>query len=215
MDFQAIRKEYENEGIHESQLPNHPIELLRSWCDLAVEKCPGKWFEPNAMALATTDLQGNVSNRFVLMKGIEENGIRFFTNYDSHKGQQLAANPKASVAFHWPYLGRQIRIAGVTEKTTREVSENYFHSRPRGSQIGAAASLQSSTVRSRQELDEQRKALESKFEGSAVPLPENWGGYLLKPTKIEFWQGRSDRLHDRLVFMLRDHNEWERSRLSP
>ncbi|MFK7769779.1 MAG: pyridoxamine 5'-phosphate oxidase [Mariniblastus sp.] len=214
MDFQAIRKEYENEGINELELPDHPLELLRQWCDLAVEKSPGKWFEANAMSLATSDLDGNVSNRFVLLKGIEEDGIRFFTNYDSHKGQQLAANPKAAVAFHWPYMGRQIRIAGTTQKTSREVSESYFHSRPRGSQIGAAASLQSSVVASRKELDQQRKQLEEKYDGQPVPLPENWGGYLLSPVKIEFWQGRLDRLHDRVVYRQSELG-WNRTRLSP
>lgn len=215
MDFQAIRKEYENQGIHEADLPNDPMDLFRSWYDVAVEKSPGKWMEPNVMSLATSDLSGNVTNRYVLLKHIENNGIQFFTNYDSTKGKQLAANPQCSVAFHWPYLGRQVRMQGVVEKTSREVSEKYFHSRPRGSQIGAAASLQSSLVESRQYLDQQRQELTEKFEGQPIPLPENWGGYLIILERIEFWQGRLDRLHDRIVYQSNSTGDWKRSRLSP
>lgn len=213
MDFQAIRKEYENLGIDESSLPEDPIQLFRIWYDLAVENCPGSWFEPNAMSLATCGSDGTVSNRYVLLKHIEENGVQFFTNYDSQKGQQLASNPNAAVSFHWPYLGRQVRIEGAVEKTSREISENYFHSRPRGSQIGAAASRQSSVVESRDLLDTERTRLKNLYEGKPVPLPENWGGYLLKPSRIEFWQGRLDRLHDRVVYNYDGTWSWER--LSP
>lgn len=213
MDFKAIRKEYENTGIDEAQIPSDPIQLFREWYETAVEKCPGSWLEPNAMSLATTDLDGNVSNRYVLMKQVEDNGIQFFTNYDSYKSSQILANPKAAVAFHWPYLGRQVRIEGAVEKTTKAVSEAYFHSRPRGSQISAVSSKQSTVVESRQLLDDQRARLEEQYDGMSVPLPENWGGYLLKPSKIEFWQGRLDRLHDRIVF--RFETEWNWQRLSP
>jgi pyridoxamine 5'-phosphate oxidase len=213
MDFHAIRKEYENRGIDESSLPENPVNLFRDWYELAVEKCPGKWMEPNVMALATSDGQGNVSNRYVLLKHISEEGITFFTNYDSAKGQQIAENPRVAVAFHWPYLGRQIRIVGSVEKTSREVSEEYFHSRPRGSQVGAAASEQSQPVASRKDLDDVRNDLTKQLEGKPIPLPENWGGYLLKPTAFEFWQGRLDRLHDRIEYRLGE--AWKRSRLSP
>lgn len=214
MDFQSIRKEYENKGIDESSLTDQPIDLFRTWYQTAVDNCPGKWMEPNAMALATTDLDGNVSSRFVLMKHIGEDSIQFFTNYDSHKGQQLSANPKCAVAFHWPYLGRQVRIEGVVEKTSRDVSREYFHSRPRGSQIGAAASKQSNVVASREQLDKENKRLETLYEGNEIPLPENWGGYSIQIQKIEFWQGRLDRLHDRIVFS-QAGNSWNRTRLSP
>jgi len=216
MDFQAIRKEYENRGIDETGLPEMPMDLFRDWYQLAVEKCPGRWMEPNAMALATADLKGNASNRYVLMKHIEDDGIQFFTNYESEKGKQLAANPKCAVAFHWPYLGRQVRMVGEVEKTSREVSEKYFHSRPRGSQIGASASRQSSVVESRSQLDEDRKQLDAKFADQPVPVPETWGGYLIRVDRFEFWQGRLDRLHDRIVYSFdKDSGVWSRVRLSP
>ena len=214
MDFHDIRKEYENLGIDESSLLESPIEQFRQWYELAVEKSPGKWLEPNAMSLATSDGAGLISNRYVLMKKIEDDGIQFFTNYDSQKGQQLKANANCAVAFHWPYLGRQVRIQGAVEKTSREVSEAYFHSRPRGSQIGAAASLQSSKVGARELLDQQRRKLDEQYEGQPIPLPENWGGYLIRPSRFEFWQGRLDRLHDRIVFDNQD-GHWSRFRLSP
>ena len=213
MDFQAIRKEYENRGIDESNLPENPIGLFREWFELAVEKCPGKWLEPNVMALATSDGQGNVTNRYVLLKHINDEGITFFTNYDSAKGRQIAANPRVAVAFHWPYLGRQIRIVGSVKKTSREVSEEYFHSRPRGSQIGAAASEQSKQVESRKVLDDARTKLENQLDEEQIPLPDNWGGYLLAPITFEFWQGRLDRLHDRIEY--RFEESWKRTRLSP
>ena len=215
MDFHEIRKEYENQGIDESSLSENPLELFRQWYELAVDKAPGKWLEPNAMSLATSDGSGNISNRYVLMKKIEEDGIQFFTNYDSQKGKQLESNASCAVAFHWPYLGRQVRIEGSVEKTSKEVSQVYFHSRPRGSQIGAAASLQSSVVESRELLDQQRQKLGEKYDGQPVPLPDNWGGYLIRANRFEFWQGRLDRLHDRIVYQLEADGAWNRCRLSP
>jgi pyridoxamine 5'-phosphate oxidase len=148
-----------------------------------------------------------------LLKSIEDDGLRFFTNYESTKGQQLSANPRAAVALHWPYLGRQIRVEGQVEKTSREVSEAYFHSRPRGSQLGAAASQQSAVIESRSDLDQQRNRLDFQFKDQPIPLPDNWGGYLLKPSLIEFWQGRLDRLHDRIVYEF--DGSWDWNRRSP
>ncbi len=213
MDFQAIRKEYENHGILESELPPTPMPLFRQWYELAVEKCPGPWFEPNAMSLATADLNGNVTNRIVLLKQVEDDTISFFTNYDSEKGRQLSENPQASVVFNWPYLGRQIRIRGSVARTTRAISKTYFHSRPRGSQIGASASLQSSIVSSRQELDARKSTIQEKYGEQEIPLPDNWGGYNITPTEIEFWQGRLDRMHDRILY--KNEEEWTTMRLSP
>ena len=213
MDFQAIRKEYENEGIHERMLPDEPLELFREWFALAIEHCPGRWLEPNAMSLATASPSGDVTNRYVLMKDIASDGIHFFTNYDSVKGRQLKANPKAAATFHWPYLGRQVRLEGIVEKTSREMSEDYFHSRTRGSQLSAAVSSQSQEVASREELEVLRTRLVDQHDGQPIPLPENWGGYLLKPNRIEFWQGRLDRLHDRILYQF--ENQWQRSRLFP
>ena len=214
MDFDSIRKEYESTPLVAAEFPADPITLFDAWYKAAVDNLPGKWFEPNAMALATSDTSGRVSVRYVLLKGVQPEGIRFYTNYDSDKGKQLAANPNCSVAFHWPYLGRQLRIEGIAEKTSREDSEKYFHSRPRGSQIGAAASQQSAAIKSRTVLEQNRERMTDEFGDAPVPLPDNWGGYLIRANRFEFWQGRRDRLHDRLAYV-RDADKWSIKRLSP
>ncbi|MEE2825285.1 MAG: pyridoxamine 5'-phosphate oxidase [Planctomycetota bacterium] len=215
MDFQAIRKEYEDRGLEPEHLDPDPIRALAVWMEEATEQSPGRWFEPNAMALATTDLQGRVTNRLVLLKGIEAEGIQFFTNYDSLKGKQLAENPRAAVALHWPYQGRQVRIEGVTEKTDRSISEEYFHSRPVGAQLGASVSHQSSVLSSRSDLEQQKKSMAERLAGESIPLPDNWGGYWLRPDRFEFWQGRSDRLHDRVVYTIESSGNRQLMRLSP
>ena len=154
------------------------------------------------------------------LKGVEvgtegaDGSIRFFTNYGSAKGQQLADNPVAAVVFNWPHQGRQVRMECSVTKTSRDISESYFHSRPRGAQLGAVVSRQSSQIESRQQLQDARDELDKKLEGQPVPLPETWGGYDLTPTKVEFWQGRLDRLHDRVIYQ-RDGGTWQRSRISP
>lgn len=214
-DFQAIRKEYEDSGIDEAGLPREPMELFRQWYDAAQQNQPAAWMEPNAMAIATSDSSGLVTNRIVLMKGIEDSGIRFFTNYESRKGQQMADNPNVAAAFHWPHLGRQIRLEGKVQKTSREVSEAYFHSRPRGSQISAAVSPQSVTVGSRDQLKKLSQKLDEKYAGQAIPLPENWGGYLIVVERFEFWQGRPDRCHDRIVYRRQSTADWVRERIAP
>ena len=213
--FHQIRKEYASHGIDESNLPDEPMLLFRQWYKAAEDNQPDDWVEANAMSLATSAQSGRVSNRYVLLKGIDDNGIRFYTNYESDKGRQIAENPHASAAFHWAYIGRQVRLQGTVEKTSREDSEEYFHSRPRGSQIGAAASAQSSELKSRHDLEQRTAAIEAKHEGELIPLPDNWGGYRIIANRIEFWQGRANRMHDRIVYELGSDGHWNRRRISP
>ena len=217
MDFQAIRKEYEDNGVDPDGLDASPLVQFETWFEEATKCCPEKWFETNAMTLATADSNGKVSARVVLLKGIVPEGIRFFTNYDSAKGQQLEANSQAAVVFHWPFVGRQVRISGKVEKTSRAVSEEYFHSRPRDAQVSAAVSAQSTEVASREELEKLTTNFKQRIGNSEVRLPENWGGYLLKPEEFEFWQGRSNRLHDRVLYQLQSGQsaQWKKTRLAP
>ncbi|QEG21520.1 pyridoxamine 5'-phosphate oxidase [Mariniblastus fucicola] len=215
MDFKELRKEYETHGIEESTLDANPLITFRNWITTASENCPDQWFEPNAMILATAGLDGIVTSRTVLLKGLDEDSIRFYTNYGSTKGQQLAENPNASVTFHWAWLGQQVRLRGRTVKTSREDSLKYFHSRPRGSQLGALASRQSEKVESREQLEQIRAELETKYDGQEVPLPDDWGGYRLTPEVIEFWQGRLDRMHDRVVYQRGNDGDWTRFRIAP
>ena len=167
------------------------------------------------MSLATSDLKGNVTVRVVLLKGIHADGVQFFTNYDSIKGKQLAENPRAAVVLHWPYLGRQVRIECVTEKTSRSTSEEYFHSRPVGAQLSASVSRQSTLLPSRAELEQQKNLLATVVADGPVPLPDDWGGYLLRPDRFEFWQGQSDRLHARVVFAANESGSWDVVLLAP
>ena len=191
MDFKKLRKEYETDGFDSTDLPDDPIAAFRIWFDNATQSCPETWFEPNAMALSTADAGSEVACRWVLLKGVTETGIRFYTNYDSDKGRQIASNPHAAAAFHWPYLGRQVRFQGAIEKTSRAVSEEYFHSRPRGSQIGAMVSQQSSEIDSRQTLEDRQRALEKKFEGQEIPhCPKTGAATKLLPS--EWNSGRED-----------------------
>ena len=167
------------------------------------------------MSLATAGKNGRVSNRYVLLKGVDDDGIRFYSNYDSNKGRQIADNARAAAAFLWAYLGQQVRLEGSIAKTSREDSEQYFHSRPRGSQLGACASTQSSEVESWEVLGQRKAELENQFADLEIPLPDNWGGYKIVPDRIEFWQGRSNRLHDRIVYELQADKTWRRFRISP
>jgi pyridoxamine-phosphate oxidase len=215
MDFKELRKEYETHGIDDSGLHEDPMQTFRKWFQAATDNCPGSWFETNAMTLATAGSNGIVTSRVVLLKGIDASAIRFYTNYESTKGKQIAENPNASVNFHWPYLGRQVRMRGSVAKTSREDSEKYFHSRPRGSQLGAVASQQSSKIESREHLEKIRTDLDSKYDNQEIPLPEFWGGYALTPVMIEFWQGRLDRMHDRVVYELANDGKWKSYRISP
>ncbi|MCX6123395.1 MAG: pyridoxamine 5'-phosphate oxidase [Proteobacteria bacterium] len=208
----STRRDYGSSILEEGELPQSPIELLRNWVDQAIASGIG---DANAMDLATIDDEGFPTSRIVLLRGITDDGLTFFTNYDSAKGSQLEHLPKASANFFWTSLERQVRVRGIAQKLTGVDSDKYFSSRPRESQIGAWASPQSTVISGRDELDSlfAKKLLEfSKIKN--IPRPTNWGGYSLKPDRIEFWQGRPSRLHDRLKCELKD-DKWCWSRLAP
>ena len=210
MDLAALRAEYALGGLHESDLAPDPTTMFRAWI---AEAAASGMHEPNAMVVATVSAEGVPSSRMVLLKGVDETGFRFFTNLGSRKGSELAANPRCSLLFPWHPLERQIRIDGVAGELPREDIAAYFASRPRGAQLGAWASRQSSRVSSREELDERFAAVEARFPDE-VPLPDWWGGYVVVPDAVEFWQGRPGRMHDRLVYR-RTGTGWATSRLAP
>ena len=188
------------------------MRQVQDWYDEAVA---AGVVEPDAMALATADASGRPSVRMVLVKGIDERGIRFFTNYESRKGRDLAANPRAAVAIHWQPLGRQIRMEGPVERLAADESDAYFASRPPGSRIGALASHQGAVLADRDALDARAAALAAQYGDGPIPRPDYWGGYLLRPDAIEFWQHRENRLHDREHFLLQPDGSWRGERLSP
>ena len=207
-----MRRRYEQGGLSEQTLAATWLDQLRAWFDEAVA-CE-RIVEPNAIQLATVDAAGRPAVRTVLVKAMDERGIVFYTNYESAKARDLAHRPYAAAVFAWLPLERQARLAGPVEKVSRTETEAYFASRQRGSQLGAWASAQSSVVSSRAELEAAVAAIEGRFAGQDVPAPPNWGGYLLRPETVEFWQGRPDRLHDRLRFR-RDDAGWVVERLAP
>jgi pyridoxamine 5'-phosphate oxidase len=210
MDLAALRAEYALGGLHESDLAPDPTSMFRTWI---AEAAASGMHEPNAMVLATASAEGVPSCRMVLLKGVDEGGFRFFTNLGSRKGSELSANPHCSLLFPWHPLERQIRVDGVAEELAREDVAAYFATRPRGAQLGAWASRQSSVVRSREELDEEFAAMEKRFPDE-VTLPDWWGGYVVVPEAVEFWQGRPGRMHDRLVYR-REGDRWRTERLAP
>ena len=214
MNSEQLRQQYLVAGISESDFDANPINQFGKWFDEATASCEHEWMEANAMTLATSDLTGSMSVRTVLLKGYGPDGFTFFTNYASQKGRELAVNPRAALLFYWAHLSRQVRIEGAVAKVSRESSLEYFHSRHRGSQLSAAISAQSQTIGSREELERKVAALEKSLNGRAVPLPDNWGGYLLSPKQFEFWQGRHNRLHDRLIYVP-DDGHWRIERLQP
>jgi pyridoxamine 5'-phosphate oxidase len=208
----GIRKEYSQEPLVESAMETDPIRQFSTWWHEALK---ANIIEVNAMTLATSSADGMPSARTVLMKGFSEKGFTFFTNYNSFKGQQLSENPRASLLFFWKELERQVRITGVVEKVSSEESSAYFHSRPKPSQVGAVISPQSQVIESRQWLDEKYKQASEQFENTTVERPAHWGGYLVTPVIIEFWQGRPGRLHDRIQYTLSDDGAWKIERLAP
>lgn len=211
LDIAALRKRYAKDGLSEHSLPDEPVLLFKKWLEQAIQS---EVLEPNAMSLATVNENGEPNVRIVLLKNMRDNTIRFFTNYKSRKGQELAVNPVAACAFWWPELERQVRLRGTVERIAAENSAEYFSSRPRESQIGAWASDQSRIVKNREALQKRFDELESEFDGSEIPMPANWGGYSLEFREIEFWQGRPGRMHDRIVYQL-SQGAWNRKRLAP
>lgn len=214
MNSEQLRQQHLTRGISASDFDADPVSQFAKWYDEAVATCEHEWMEANAVTLATSDLTGYMSVRTVLLKGHGPDGFTFFTNYASQKGRQLAVNPRAALLFYWAHLSRQVRIEGTVTKVSRESSLEYFHSRHRGSQLSAAISAQSQTISSREELERKVADLEQSLNGQPVPLPDNWGGYLLSPNHFEFWQGRHNRLHDRLIYVP-DNDQWRIERLQP
>jgi pyridoxamine 5'-phosphate oxidase len=211
-DPATMRRTYIHGELSESGLALTWYGQLRDWFDAAAAE-PAV-VEPNAIQLATVDPAGRPSVRTVLVKALDERGIVFYTSYDSAKAAELAANPRASAIFAWLAMERQVRLSGPVERVSRAETEAYFTSRPRGSQLGAWASPQSSVVGSRAALEAMVRDIEQRFAGAEIPAPPNWGGYLLRPDQVEFWQGRADRLHDRLRFR-NDGSSWVLERLAP
>lgn len=212
IDISQMRREYSHARLDEAGVERDPIRQFRVWFSQATE---ARVEEPNAMVLATATGDGVPSARVVLLKGIEGRGLLFFSDYSSRKGKELAANPRAALVFFWRELERQVRFTGTVSRLTREESGTYFHSRPRGSQLAAAVSLQSSPLSGRRQLEDAFADLEADCQGAEVPLPDRWGGYCLAPDSVEFWQGRPNRLHDRVFYTVTEDGEWRIQRLSP
>jgi pyridoxamine 5'-phosphate oxidase len=235
MSLADLRREYNLAGLRRADLDPDPIVQFRRWFDQAngtrtsgrVRKFFVKLYKSlltiggmelvdlNAMTLATADEQGRPSARIVLLKGLDQRGFVFFTNYNSRKGHELEANPEAALVFYWPDLERQVTVAGTAVKVPDTESDAYFKSRPRGSRIGAWASDQSQVVKDRAELERHWNAIEHRYPGDEVPRPPHWGGYVLSPTRLEFWQGRPNRLHDRFRYSRSQGQPWVLERLSP
>ncbi|MCK2183145.1 pyridoxamine 5'-phosphate oxidase [Halomonas getboli] len=210
-DIADIRRDYEGGRLDEAQLPEQPMPLFDEWLALALD---AEGEDANAMTLATVDSQGLPHARVVLLKGAEERGLTFFSNYHSHKGSELANVPQAALVFWWPSLARQIRVEGAVEQVSEEESDAYFARRPRASQLGAWVATQSVVIPGRQWLEERESRFEQAYEGQDIPRPVHWGGYRLVPDMIEFWQGQPSRLHDRIRFERRD-DHWQSFRLAP
>jgi pyridoxamine 5'-phosphate oxidase len=211
MSIEYVRKDYSKDFLIEENCPQNPIHLLDTWLKEAVEKS----VDANAMTISSVGQDGMPSSRIVLIRKLEDRGLSFFTNYKSKKGTEFEMHNKVAVNFFWPWAERQVRVQGIIEKLTPEESDAYFDSRPRASQLGAWASDQSKKVGSREELENILAAIEKKYDGVRVPRPAHWGGYLIRPRSIEFWQGRQRRLHDRIAYEQNQQGAWDMFRLNP
>jgi len=211
-DLAALRQDYKKASLEKEDTGTDPLAFFRKWLDEALAAGVP---EPNAMTLATADRSGNPHARIVLLKALEEDQFVFYTNYESHKGREISGNGRAALVFFWPELERQVRVEGGVEKVSEAVSDAYFAVRPRGSQLGAWASPQSREVADRSVLEDYFRKSEDRFAGAAeVPRPAHWGGYGVSPVRVEFWQGRSSRMHDRIVFE-KAETGWKIVRLAP
>ncbi len=212
MNLDDLRQEYTQRGLREEDLAPDPFAQFRAWFD---EVAQSNVREPNAMTLATATLEGRPSARMVLLKDVDTRGFAFFTNYESRKGGELGANPYAALVFFWVQLERQVRIEGRVERLSDEESDAYFASRPEGSQLGAWASQQSAVLPGREPLEARYDELRAEYEGQEIPRPSFWGGFRVIPDTAEFWQGRANRLHDRLRYRRGPDGSWVVERLSP
>jgi pyridoxamine 5'-phosphate oxidase len=211
-DLSNYRKSYDKSELLENTIPDDAIQLFHNWFYEAEEQENG---EVNAMTVSSIGLDGFPKSRLVLLKKFNEEGFIFYTNYNSEKGKAILQHPNVCISFFWPILERQVIIKGIAEKTTAQVSDTYFDSRPEGSKLGAIVSNQSEIIPSRAFLDEKLKNLETEVSGTEIKRPENWGGFLVKPVEVEFWQGRANRLHDRIRYKLEADFSWKIDRLSP
>ena len=212
-DLSNYRKSYEKSELLENQIPEDPINLFHKWFYEAEELNAAD--EVNAMTVSTIGLDGFPKSRVVLLKKFNEDGFIFYTNYNSEKGKAILNNPNICLSFFWPTVERQIIIKGIAEKTAANISDNYFASRPDGSKLGAIVSPQSDVIPDRTFLENNLKQLEKDFEGKEIPRPAHWGGFIVKPVEVEFWQGRPNRLHDRIRYQLQEDYNWKIERLSP
>ena len=212
-DLSNYRKSYEKGALLLSDVPDNPMLLFKTWFDEVDGFFENQ--ETNAMTISTIGLDGFPKSRVVLLKKVNEEGFVFFTNYHSEKGLAMANNPNVCLSFFWHGAERQIIIKGSAEKIDEKSSNDYFESRPRGSQLGALVSNQSEVITHRQYLEDKLAKLEDEYQGKLIERPEYWGGYIVKPLEIEFWQGRKNRLHDRVRYMIENNKDWTKSRLSP
>ena len=212
-DLSNYRKSYEKSALLEHQIPEDPINLFHKWFYEAEDLNAAE--EVNAMTVATIGLDGFPKSRVVLLKKFNEEGFIFYTNYNSEKGKAILQNPNVCLSFFWPTVERQIIIKGKAEKTADNISDNYFASRPDGSKLGALVSPQSEIIPNRELLETNLLALEKEWGGKEIERPSHWGGFLVRPVEVEFWQGRPNRLHDRIRFQLQDDFDWKIDRLAP